>query len=236
MAMEYPQGTGSKGSFQAYKREQASISRGRLYPVTIFYSAYAAVVMTFGLMSHNRIRAMAFWTAGIPTWTFIEYFVHRFLLHGRFKVSKKPHKRLITRFANRRFDPLHWEHHARPFDGFHISGQLRDILPLFIPSAIVSFLIFPAFTGSALLAGVVQCYVIEEWVHHSVHFYNFRTPYFRYIRKHHLYHHTSSGMAKGFGFTSGIWDIILNTRFPAHVRQRLYGKRKNPTPEVVRQT
>ena len=61
-----------------------------------------------------------------------------------------------------------------------------------------------------LLAGVVQSYVVEEWVHHSVHFYNFRSPYFRYMKKHHFYHHTSPGMERGFGLTSGLWDAAFN--------------------------
>jgi sterol desaturase/sphingolipid hydroxylase (fatty acid hydroxylase superfamily) len=81
-----------------------------------------------------------------------------------------------------------------------------------------------------LLAGVVQCYVIEEWIHHSVHFYNFRNPYFRYIRKHHIYHHTFSGMELGYGFTSGFWDTVFGTRFPLSVRRRLYGKGR---PDLV---
>lgn len=213
---------GVQQPFRHYKREQARISRRRLYPLTIFYSLYSAAVLAISLGSARPYRALGFYLAGIPAWTFIEYFTHRFVLHRRFKISKRIHKRIVTRFANKHFDPLHWEHHERPFDGNHISGGLRDLVPLFVVAAPASFLLFPPFTASTMLAGIVQCYVIEEWIHHSVHFYNFRNPYFRYIRKHHIYHHTTAGMEKGFGFTSGIWDMIFNTRFPANVRQRLY--------------
>jgi sterol desaturase/sphingolipid hydroxylase (fatty acid hydroxylase superfamily) len=55
--------------------------------------------------------------------------------------------------------------------------------------------------------------VVEEWIHHSVHFYNFRSPYWRYMKKHHFYHHTSQGMERGFGLTSGMWDVAFKTRY-----------------------
>jgi sterol desaturase/sphingolipid hydroxylase (fatty acid hydroxylase superfamily) len=73
------------------------------------------------------------------------------------------------------------------------------------------------------IAGLIQCYILEEWVHHSVHFYNFRNRYFRYIRKHHLYHHSPRGGEVAYGLTNGVWDVLRNTRIPAHERKRLYG-------------
>jgi hypothetical protein len=43
-------------------------------------------------------------------------------------------------------------------------------------------------------------------------------------------------MERGFGFTSGIWDIVFKTRFPEHVRHRLYGRgktREHPHAERI---
>ena len=45
------------------------------------------------------------------------------------------------------------------------------------------------------VAGILQAYVVEEWVHHSVHFYQFENLYFRYIKRHHLYHHSPRAWA-----------------------------------------
>ena len=84
-----------------------------------------------------------------------------------------------------------------------------------------------------LVAGVWQFYCVEEWVHHSVHYYNFRGPYFSYMKKHHFYHHTSQGETRGFGLTSGIWDRVVGTAFPRKVRERLYGRGKSSTAEQV---
>jgi sterol desaturase/sphingolipid hydroxylase (fatty acid hydroxylase superfamily) len=90
----------------------------------------------------------------------------------------------------------------------------------------LSILLLPPFTGSIVLAAAFQSYIAEEWIHHATHFYNFRDPYFRYMKKHHLYHHTSQGMTRGFGTSSGILDVVFSTRYPENVRERLYGQVK----------
>ena len=215
--------------FGVYKQQQARISRHRLYPMTIFYTIYALVILFFALRSPHPVIAAIFYAVGLPVWSLVEYLFHRFVLHGRFA----PGKGIIRKFLHERLDPLHWEHHARPFDGHHINGELRDLLPLFFVAAPISF-IAPIYTLPVLLAGVVQCYVIEEWVHHSVHFYNFRSPYFRYIKRHHYYHHSPKGMEQGYGLTNGFWDIVFKTRYPAPVREALYHRKRvqAPTPNV----
>jgi sterol desaturase/sphingolipid hydroxylase (fatty acid hydroxylase superfamily) len=210
--------------FGVYKRQQARISRHRLYPMTIFYTLYALVVLAIALRSSHPVIAIVFCGAGVPIWTIVEYLFHRFVLHGRFA----PGKGIIRKFMHERLDPLHWVHHAHPFDGHHINGELRDLLPLFFFAAPVS-LIAPIYTLPALLAGVVQSYVIEEWVHHSVHFYNFRSPYFRYIKRHHFYHHSPKGIEEGYGLTNGFWDIVFKTRYPRPVREALYQRKQFQT-------
>jgi sterol desaturase/sphingolipid hydroxylase (fatty acid hydroxylase superfamily) len=207
--------------FGVYKRQQAAISRGRLYPMTLFYSVYVMVVLFFALRSVHPRVAEAFFAAGIPVWTLVEYLFHRYVLHGRFA----PGKGLIRRFLHERLDPLHWEHHKHPFDGHHINGEIKDLLPLFFIGAPVSF-ITPVYTLPVLLAGVVESYVLEEWIHHSVHFYNFRNPYFRYIKRFHYYHHSPKGMEQGYGLTNGFWDIVFKTRYPASVRRALYRRKR----------
>ena len=208
----------------AYKREQAAISRGRLYPVTAFYTFYSALMLALAWRTAHPRAGLAFYLAGIPVWTLVEYISHRYILHGRFQKSKHRWK-IHKTFANKVLDPLHWEHHERPFDGLHINGVLKDLLPLFAVAAPLSFL-FPAYTAPMLLAGVCQGYVSEEWVHHSIHYYNFRSRYWRHLKKYHLYHHTSQGMTTGYGITSGLWDVVFKTRFSEDVRQRLFGKGK----------
>jgi len=112
------------------------------------------------------------------------------------------------------------------FDGWHISGELKDILPLFFVAAPLSFL-FPVNTLPALLAGVVQSYVGEEWTHYFLHFGKFRNRFFRHLKRYHLCHHSARGMAMGYGITSGLWDFVLNTQYPKPVRTSLSESGRN---------
>src|SRR5947209_20255983 len=105
--------------FAAYKREQARISRRRLYPMTAFYAAYSVFMLVLATRTAHPFIAFGFYLAGFPVWTFVEYLSHRYMLHGRFKKSQKWYKKWYKNLANKYFDPLHWPHHERPFDGLH---------------------------------------------------------------------------------------------------------------------
>jgi sterol desaturase/sphingolipid hydroxylase (fatty acid hydroxylase superfamily) len=72
------------------------------------------------------------------------------------------------------------------------------------------------------VATLLVSYVVEEWVHYSVHFHRFRWRYFDYIRRHHMYHHSPRGKEIAFGLSNSLWDVVLDTRIPAEDRQRLY--------------
>lgn len=205
------------------RRQEARKARRRFYPSTALYTAYGALMLVLGLRSGRPGTAIAWFAAGFAVWTLVEYLVHRFVLHGRFPDGDNVYRR----FTHRYFDPLHWEHHKRPWDGNHVNGTLKDTLGFAIVFAAAAFL-FPLPTGPMLVAGLLTAYVCEEWVHHSVHFYRFENRYFRYIRRHHLYHHSPKGMEVGFGLTNGFWDIVWHTRIPEEERALLYGGMHRP--------
>jgi hypothetical protein len=196
---------------------EARRSRARLYPVTLLYTGYTLAVLWLALRSSRPFLGVLFFGAGILAWTWLEYFAHRYILHGRYPDGPG----LYQHFLHKYFDHLHWEHHKRPWDGNHINGTIKDTLPFVAPMALASFLA-PVWSLPVLVAGIVQAYVIEEWVHHSVHFYDFRNYYFRYIRRHHLYHHSPKGMEIAFGLTNGFWDVVYRTRIPPRIRRALY--------------
>jgi sterol desaturase/sphingolipid hydroxylase (fatty acid hydroxylase superfamily) len=197
---------------------EARKSRHRLYPVSILYSAYALIVVVLALRAgHNPLVTAAFYLAGAATWTYVEYLAHRYVLHGRF-----PDGRGVRHLLHKYFDHLHYEHHARPWDGDHINGTIEDTIVFMAVAAALSFLA-PLHTAPVFVAGLMQSYILEEWVHHSVHFYNFQGRYFRYIRRHHLYHHSPRGTEVGFGLTNGFWDVVRQTRIPEAERRLLRG-------------
>jgi hypothetical protein len=135
------------------------------------------------------MAGILFYLLGIAVWTLVEYLFHRHVFHGRFP----PEEGFVRRFLHERLDPLHWEHHNQPFNGAHISGRLSDFLPLFVLAAPMSF-VFPVYTAPILLAGSIQGYLAEQWLHHSIDFRSSQNGYFKAMKRYHLYHHTPLGM------------------------------------------
>jgi 4-hydroxysphinganine ceramide fatty acyl 2-hydroxylase len=201
---------------------EARRARHRLYPMTVVYSTYALIVLVLGLRA-EPLLALAFYLLGGLLWTLVEYLAHRYVLHWRF-----PDGPGLKHWLHRAFDGYHSEHHARPWDGNHINGSLRDTGSLALAGAVVARFLGPVHTLPVLWAGVIQAYVVEEWVHQSTHFfsvYRLKGRYFRYIHRHHTYHHSPRGAEVAFGLSSGLWDAVLGTRIPEEDRQRLSGRR-----------
>lgn len=101
----------------------------------------------------------------------------------------------LRRFLHRRFDDLHWRHYRQPWNAEHVNGTIRDTGPFAAVLVAASFLA-PWATLPLLVAGVLQSYVMEEWIHQSVHFYAFHGRYFRELKRQHLYHHTPAAATR----------------------------------------
>lgn len=216
--------------FRAYKRQQEVISRHKIYKTTAIYTTYWLGILVWAGMSGYFLRALAFMPLGIFLWMLAEYSSHRWVFHHKFVVKDDtPTNKFFTTLGAKYLDPLHTGHHEKPYDGNHMSGRVRDVLPLFALFVPLSFL-FPAFTATVVVATFFQGYIMEEWIHHATHFYNFKDPYFRYMKKHHLFHHTAKGQTHGFGTTSGVLDAVFDSRYPFDIRRKLYGAKKPYTP------
>jgi hypothetical protein len=188
-------------------RAEAAKARRRLLPVTALYTSASVVTLTLVARSGRSLPVAAvFLVAGAASWTLLEYLAHRYVLHGPFPDGPRPWQR----FLHRQFDHLHVAHHERPWDGNHINGSIRDTLHFVVLLGGLASLA-PLNTLPVFMVGLVQSYVIEEWVHHLVHYANFNSRYFRYIRRHHLYHHSRHGSRLAFGLTSHVWDVVWGT-------------------------
>jgi sterol desaturase/sphingolipid hydroxylase (fatty acid hydroxylase superfamily) len=210
-------------------RGEAAKARRRLLPTTLLYSTGSAVTLWLvGRRGLHLPLAAAFALAGVLSWTLVEYLVHRFVLHGAFPDGRG----VVHRLLHRRFDHLHLEHHRRPWDGEHINGSLRDTLP-FVAMLAALGAFTPLHTFPIFLVGLVQSYVVEEWIHHSVHYYNFKSRYFRYIRRHHLYHHSRNGRFVAYGLTSDLWDSACGTHALLDSRRLALGARPFETAALL---
>jgi len=198
--------------------DEARTARRRFYPVTVLFTTYSVTVLSLSFALHP-VYALAYLAMGVMTWTVLEYLVHRYILHGRFPDGPGFLRHRVHTF----FDTMHADHHQRPWDGLYINGYL-DSIPFAALFVIVSFVVTPFYKAPVLVAGLLQSYVLEEWIHYSVHFCRFKSRYFQYIRLHHWYHHSPRGSALGFGLTSGLWDRITGTRIPA--RRRVAGRQQ----------
>lgn len=201
---------------------EARIARERFYPVTIAYTAYAAVVITAGLRMGVTATVLAA-MASVVTWTLLEYFTHRFILHGPFPPEGGP----VRRFLHAKFDSMHATHHQRPWDGHHINGRFETV-GISLALAVISYAL-PRPAAPVFVAVLLVCYVAEEWIHYTVHFHTLRSRYFAHIRRHHLYHHGKRGRDVAFGLTSAIWDRPFGTRVAAEDRERVEGARPAPS-------
>jgi len=194
---------------------EASRSRRRMMPVTVIYSIYLLALLTLAVRSSHLVRALVFSIVGLAAWTLMEYLVHRYILHVSFPASGN----WVSLSLHHLFDAAHVDHHAQPWDGYHINGHLDTLFAaaLFMP---LSFLA-PPYTASVAVAALFAGYVAEEWAHHAIHFCNFRWPYFQYLRRRHLYHHSRHGVGTAYGVTSDLWDKVFGTRIPVPERGRL---------------
>lgn len=188
--------------------DEARKSRRRLYPVTVAYSSLAAAVLFFGVRSHPAL-SLFLAAAGLVFWTAAEYWIHRYVLHGVFPVRDTA----WSRFLNKAFDHLHWQHHLRPWDGNHINGTIFDTLWVVAPVFTLSFLT-PVHTLPSFLAGFIFGYVLEEWSHHSVHYYVLDWAWFRGLKARHFVHHSRMGAEILFGLSNGFWDDVVGTGMP----------------------
>jgi len=194
---------------------EASRSRRRMYPVTVIYSLLVLALAVQAWRAAHLGPALAFFVLGLALWTLMEYLVHRFVLHVAFPAGKHWPRRVLHEL----FDAAHADHHAQPWDGYHINGHLDT---LFVAAWLVplSFLAPPQ-TASVAVAALFAGYTAEEWAHHAMHFRNFRWRYFQYVRRRHLYHHSRHGVGTAYGITSDLWDKVFGTQIPEPQRSRL---------------
>lgn len=122
--------------------------------------------------------------AGVTIWTFLEYWIHRYLFHNFFRND-------------------HWLHHIHDKD--YIGVPWWKISLIFISVAIIMY-----FIGfNSLFTGLVLGYFMYIIFHDAIHHENFLTPYI-WTKNAHEYHHTS-GEEVNFGLTTSFWDKVFRT-------------------------
>ena len=132
---------------------------------------------------------------GLCSWSFIEYFIHRFVLHGL-----QPFKR------------WHAEHHSRPTA---LIGA-----PTLLSSGLIFILVFvPAWawlglqSAAALTLGVLMGYSAYTIAHHAVHHWRAKGQWLAKRKRWHALHHNPDAIypPSRYGVTTSFWDDVFAT-------------------------
>jgi sterol desaturase/sphingolipid hydroxylase (fatty acid hydroxylase superfamily) len=153
------------------------------------------VLIAAGLWYGHMRPAPALLTVicGLFAFTFIEYAAHRWLFHGNTGPFEAGHRR----------------HHENP--------QGYDALPFFMPplfmaalGGLFALMIPPGY--ALLLAGTTAAgYAMYGMSHVAIHMHRFENHSLRRWAGFHNIHHYHS--ETNFGVTSGLWDLLLGTRY-----------------------
>jgi sterol desaturase/sphingolipid hydroxylase (fatty acid hydroxylase superfamily) len=145
-------------------------------------------------------QAGAFFLAGLFSWTFVEYFLHRFIFHFN---PKSPFQEKVAYF-------IHGIHHDDPDD------QRRLLMPpaLALFLAVLFYSIFYTLLGKTdcnpFYSGFVVGYLCYDYIHFATHYFKPKTGLLLTLKRNHLKHHFVLS-DKLFGVSSPFWDHIFRT-------------------------
>lgn len=144
--------------------------------------------------------------AGVATWSFLEYVVHRWAGHSR----------PVLKMRFNVFGKEHTRHHS---EGNYFAPAWKKAAAAVVVVPLLSF----AFSGIAGLGpalgyctGLVGFYLYYEWLHLRLHTHEAATPYGRWARRNHFFHHFHDP-SLCHGVTSPIWDHVFGTHATADV-------------------
>ena len=166
-------------------------------PVALFGVAGVAVSRRTGAAAFLVEVAVGVF-AGWLFWSFLEYVLHRYILHGPTTLAQEGHA----------------EHHrderallASPM--FVI--PMVQVLLVFLLAQVVGWVIAACFVG-----GAATGYASFSWLHHAFHHLEPERGLLGHLRDRHEVHHR---MARwNYGTTTSLWDRIFGTyRAPASV-------------------
>ncbi len=177
----------------------------RIHPATPFV-AWVPVIATFlyrsAVVRHDVTAAQlaGYFVAGLVTWTFAEYVLHRFVFHWTND----------TAWGKRIHFLLHGVHHDFPND------KDRLVMPLLtsVPFAFIFYFLYVGLmgmrAGEPFFAGFVLGYLGYDGTHYAVHHFKLSSRVGKWVRRHHMLHHHNDHEG-GFGVSTPIWDVVFRT-------------------------
>ena len=174
--------------------------------------AMAYTVITIAV-SRDPFKVLALVGAGLFAWTFLEYVLHRWVLHWE---PRDARLRVV-----RKCFPSHRPHHDAPAkERINVALQLKMTAYLSLAfTVVVWILVLPLSWSLALNAGILLGYQAYEYVHVACHHLPMRNAWARTLKRHHAIHHHRDETVN-FGVTTTIWDSVFRTTFTPSARER----------------
>jgi sterol desaturase/sphingolipid hydroxylase (fatty acid hydroxylase superfamily) len=137
---------------------------------------------------------------------FVEYGVHRFILHGRYLYRFPWTAALWKR--------IHYDHHQDPNDLRVLFGALSTSLPAIVMATVPIGLSIAGWPGVPFsFATGLACFMVYEFCHCMQHLrVNPQNTYLRRIKRHHVLHHFHNEQGN-FGITSVFCDRIFGSMY-----------------------
>lgn len=194
----------NKGQARLFKSQYVEMLT-KTHPLVI-WGMYLPLIIYLVLLSYSKLSfsplyIMVIYLAGMLSWTFFEYLMHRFAFHF---IADNPR---IQRFIY----VLHGNHHEYPRD------KERLFMPP-VPSLIIASLFFILFYSLfdtnvfMFFPGFLFGYLMYGSMHFAIHAWN---PPYKWMkplwRNHHLHHYKNEH--RGFGVSTTLWDRIFGTMF-----------------------
>ncbi|MBB6270370.1 sterol desaturase/sphingolipid hydroxylase (fatty acid hydroxylase superfamily) [Pedobacter cryoconitis] len=179
-------------------------------PLIVFIPVIAFLIWKAFVDIQMSFLGFAGWLVlGLFIWTITEYIMHRYIFH--FYPSSKIGKRIHFIF--------HGVHHDYPNDAKRLVMPPSASIPMALALYFLFLYILPAGTIFAFFAGFLIGYLFYDMVHYALHHANFKSPFWKKLKQHHMLHHYSDS-TKGYGVSSAIWDKVLGSDFIKKVNDR----------------
>lgn len=178
-------------------------------PLYVFIPIIAVLFyVSIAILKVDWLMILIFGIIGLVVWTFVEYYLHRFVFHYHPKSDFG--KRIIFLF--------HGVHHDYPNDTKRLVMPPSASIPLALIHFIIFYLIFDFLIGINYLypffATFLLGYLFYDITHYALHHFSLKGKFWLYIKKHHLRHHFQHP-DRGFGVSQTAWDYVFRTMFPS---------------------
>lgn len=182
-----------------------------LYPGIQVYFVLLLVSGFLGVWMHRQGTVqgdLAVWTvlATLMAYPFVEYGVHRFILHGRYLYRSSWTAALWKR--------IHYDHHQDPNDLGVLFGALPTTIPTITAATLpIGFSIAGWMGVPVAFATGLACFMVYELCHCMQHLkVTPHNKFLRRIKRHHLLHHFHNEQGN-FGITSVFCDRLFGTYY-----------------------